>query len=179
MVVVEVLEVEGELVLWCGWLLMFCVYFNDDECYCKSFVGDWYLSGDLVWCDVDGYFWFVGCVDDMIKLFGYFIGFFEVEFVLMEYLVVYEVGVIGKFDLVVGEIVKVFVVFKFGVEGGEVFWCELLGFVCMCLGVVVVFKEIVFIVLLFKMCSGKIMCCLLCVCELGLFEGDISILELL
>lgn len=127
---------------------MFWGYFNNEECYCKSFFGEWYLMGDLVRCDVDGYYWFVGCVDDVIKFVGYLIGLFEVESVLMEYLVVVEVGVIGKLDLVVGEMVKVFVLFNFGFELSDNLCLEFFGYVRICLGVVVVFKEIVFLELL-------------------------------
>ncbi len=175
--VVEAPEVEGELALRRGWPSMFRAYLNDDERYRKSFAGDWYLSGDLARRDADGYFWFVGRADDMIKSSGHFIGPFEVESALMEHPAVHEAGVIGKPDPVVGEIVKAFVALKPGVEGGEALRRELLGFARTRLGAAVAPKEIAFTALLPKTRSGKIMRRLLRARELGLPEGDTSTLE--
>ena len=73
------------------------------------FAGGWYLTGDLARRDADGYFWFVGRADDVIKSAGHLIGPFEVESALMEHPAVAEAGVIGKPDPVVGEVVKAFV----------------------------------------------------------------------
>ncbi len=175
--VVEAPEVEGELALRRGWPSMFRAYLNDDERYRKSFAGDWYLSGDLARRDADGYFWFVGRADDMIKSFGHFIGPFEVESALMEHPAVHEAGVIGKPDPVVGEIVKAFVALKPGVEASETLRRELLGFARTRLGAAVAPKEIAFTALLPKTRSGKIMRRLLRARELGLPEGDTSTLE--
>ena len=71
--------VEGELALRAGWPSMFRGYLNDEERYRKCFAGDWYLTGDLARRDADGYFWFVGRADDVIKSSGHLIGPFEVE----------------------------------------------------------------------------------------------------
>ncbi len=80
----------------------------------KCFAGGWYLTGDLATRDADGYFWFVGRKDDVIKTSGHLIGPFEVESVLMEHPAVAEAGVIGKPDPVALEVVKAFVALKDG-----------------------------------------------------------------
>ena len=101
--------VEGELALRPGWPSMFRAYLHEDERYRKCFAAGWYLTGDLATHDADGYFWFVGRADDVIKSAGHLIGPFEVESALMEHPAVAEAGVIGKPDPVVGELVKAFV----------------------------------------------------------------------
>ena len=98
---------------------MFRGYLNDEERYRKCFAGGWYLTGDLAQRDADGYFWFVGRADDVIKSAGHLIGPFEVESALMEHPAVAEAGVIGKPDPVVGEVVKAFVVAEAGFEPSE------------------------------------------------------------
>ncbi len=73
---------------------------------------EWYISGDRAWKDKDGYFWFVGRADDVIKTSGERVGPFEVESALVEHPSVVEAGVIGKPDAVRGQIIKAFVVLK-------------------------------------------------------------------
>jgi acetyl-CoA synthetase len=169
--------VEGELALRPGWPSMFRGYLHEEERYRKCFVGGWYLSGDLAKRDEDGYFWFVGRADDVIKSSGHLIGPFEVESTLMEHPAVAEVGVIGKPDPVAGELVKAFVTLKAGHEPGEALRRELLGLGRKRLGAAVAPKEIEFRENLPKTRSGKIMRRLLKARELGLPEGDISTLE--
>jgi acetyl-CoA synthetase len=65
---------EGELALKRGWPSMLRGYLNNEERYRKCFAGDWYLTGDLARRDADGYFWFVGRSDDVIKSAGHLIG---------------------------------------------------------------------------------------------------------
>ena len=89
---------------------------HEEERYRKCFAGGWYLTGDLARRDADGYFWFVGRADDVIKSAGHLIGPFEVESALMEHPAVAEAGVIGKPDPVVGEIVKAFVALQAGLR---------------------------------------------------------------
>lgn len=72
---------------------MFRAYLNEPERYRKCFAGGWYLTGDLAKKDKDGYFWFVGRKDDVIKTSGHLIGPFEVESALMEHKAVAEAGV--------------------------------------------------------------------------------------
>ena len=107
---------QGELALRPGWPSMFRGYLGEPERYAKCFAGGWYLTGDLARRDADGYFWFVGRADDVIKSSGHLIGPFEVESVLLEHPAVAEAGVIGKPDPVAGEIVKAFVTLKPGYE---------------------------------------------------------------
>jgi acetyl-CoA synthetase len=174
---VEESGVEGELALKAGWPSMFRGYLHDEERYRSCFVGDWYLTGDLAQRDADGYFWFVGRADDIIKTAGHMVGPFEVESTLMEHPAVAEVGVIGKPEPVIGQIVKAFVALKPGFEASDNLRLELLGFARKKLGSAVAPKEIAFIDNLPKTRSGKIMRRLLKARELGLPEGDTSTLE--
>jgi len=170
-------NVEGELALRAGWPSMFRGYLGQDERYGRCFAGDYYLTGDLARRDTDGYFWFVGRADDVIKSAGHLIGPFEVESVLMEHPAVAEAGVIGKPDPVVGETVKAFVTLKAGFEQTEDLRLELLGHARKRLGAAVAPKEIAFAPTLPRTRSGKIMRRLLKARELGLPEGDTSTLE--
>jgi acetyl-CoA synthetase len=170
-------QVEGELALRKGWPSMFRGYLNQDERYRKSFCGDIYLTGDLAKRDADGYFWFVGRADDVIKSAGHLIGPFEVESALMEHPAVAEAGVIGKPDPVVGETVKAFVSLKSGFAPSDALAMELLGHARTRLGAAVAPKEIAFLPTLPRTRSGKIMRRLLKARELGLPEGDTSTLE--
>ena len=168
---------EGELALHRGWPSMFRAYLDNEPRYRQAFVGDWYLTGDLARRDADGYFWFVGRADDMIKSSGHFIGPFEVESALMEHAAVAEAGAIGKPEPTVGEIVKAFVVLRPGREASDALKRELLGFARQRLGAAVAPKEIDFAPSLPRTRSGKIMRRLLRARELGLPEGDTSTLE--
>ena len=170
-------DVQGELALRPGWPSMFRAYWNDAERYKKCFAGGFYLTGDLAKKDRDGYFWFVGRKDDVIKTSGHLIGPFEVESVLMEHKAVAESGVIGKPDPMAFEIVKAFVVLHQGYEPTDAMKRELLAFARTRLGAVVAPKEIEFVSAVPKTRSGKIMRRLLKARELGLPEGDISTLE--
>jgi acetyl-CoA synthetase len=175
--IVDAPDVEGELALRVGWPGMFRGYLGQEARYQKCFAGDLYLSGDLARRDADGYFWFVGRADDVIKSAGHLIGPFEVESALMEHPAVAEAGVIGKPDPVVGEVVKAFVSLKQGFAPSEELRMELLGHARKRLGAAVAPKEIAFLPVLPRTRSGKIMRRLLKARELGLPEGDTSTLE--
>ena len=170
-------DIQGELALRPGWPSMFRGYLREEERYRKCFAGGWYLTGDLARKDSDGYYWFVGRADDVIKSAGHLIGPFEVESALMEHPAVAEAGVIGKPDPVVGEVVKAFVSLKVGYDASEALRKELLGFARRKLGPAVAPKEIDFRDSVPKTRSGKIMRRLLKARELGLPEGDLSTLE--
>ena len=169
--------VQGELALKRGWPSMFRGYLNDEARYRKCFAGEWYLTGDLAKQDSDGYFWFVGRADDVIKSSGHLIGPFEVESALMEHPAVAEAGVIGKPDPMQYETVKAFVSLKPGFDPNEALRRELIGFARKRLGAAVAPKEIDFLPSLPRTRSGKIMRRLLKARELGLPEGDTSTLE--
>jgi acetyl-CoA synthetase len=175
--VVEEPGIEGDLALKPGWPSMFREYLHDEKRYRKCFVGGWYITGDLAKRDADGYFWFVGRADDIIKTSGHMVGPFEVESALMEHPVVAEAGVIGKPDATIGEMVKAFISLKPGVEPSDQLRLELLGFARKKLGSAVAPKEIQFVENLPRTRSGKIMRRLLKARELGLPEGDLSTLE--
>jgi acetyl-CoA synthetase len=175
--VIDAPDQEGELALKPGWPSMFRGYLHEDERYRKCFVGGWYLSGDLVKRDADGYYWFVGRADDVIKSAGHLIGPFEVESVLLEHPAVAEAGVIGIPDPVALEVVKAFVALHAGHEPSEELRKELLAHARRRLGPAVAPRDIDFRADLPKTRSGKIMRRLLKARELGLPEGDISTLE--
>ncbi len=170
-------DVVGELALETGWPSMFRAYLGQPERYRACFAGGLYLSGDLVRRDADGYFWFVGRSDDVIKSAGHLVGPFEVERVLMEHPAVAEAGVIGKPDALAGETIKAFVTLKHGAEASEALRSELLAHARRRLGPAVAPKEIAFAECLPHTRSGKIMRRLLKARELGLPEGDSSTLE--
>ena len=170
-------DTPGELALKPGWPSMFRAYLGEEERYRKCFRSGWYLSGDLARRDADGYYWFVGRADDVIKSAGHLIGPFEVESVLMEHPAVAEAGVIGKPDPTMLEVVKAFVSLKAGFAASEALRRDLLAHARRRLGPAVAPREIEFLDGLPKTRSGKIMRRLLKARELGLAEGDTSTLE--
>jgi acetyl-CoA synthetase/medium-chain acyl-CoA synthetase len=91
---------------------LFREYWRNPKENSIRFRGDWYLTGDRAMKDTDGYFWFIGRGDDVIKSSSYRIGPFEVESALVEHPAVVEAAVVGKPDSVRGQIVKAFVVLR-------------------------------------------------------------------
>jgi acetyl-CoA synthetase len=176
-VVVDEPDVEGQLALRAGWPSMFRGYLHAEERYRRCFAGSWYLSGDLVRRDADGYLWFVGRTDDVIKSAGHLVGPFEVESALMEHPAVVEAGVIGRPDPVAGDVIKAFVTLRRGFDATDDLRLELLGFARSRLGPAVAPRDIEFDQNLPKTKSGKIMRRLLRARELGLELGDLSTLE--
>jgi acetyl-CoA synthetase len=170
-------EEVGELALRPGWPSMFRAYLHEQERYRKCFAGGWYLTGDLAKKDADGYYWFIGRADDVIKSAGHLIGPFEVESALMEHPAIAEAGVIDKPDALIGETVKAFVALKKGFVASDSLRRELLGRARARLGPAVAPREIEFRDSVPKTRSGKIMRRLLKARELGLPEGDLSTLE--
>lgn len=189
MEIIDKPNIDGDLALRTGWPSMFRGYLHDDARYRKCFVsdvlndsisdatGDWYITGDLAMRDEDGYFWFVGREDDIIKTSGHMVGPFEVESALMEHPAVAEAGVIGKPNPTIGELVKAFVSLKPNYQPSETLKLDLIGFARKKLGSAIAPKEIEFQDNLPKTRSGKIMRRLLKARELGLPEGDLSTLE--
>ncbi|TNF12934.1 MAG: acetate--CoA ligase [Rhodobacteraceae bacterium] len=167
----------GELALRPGWPSMMRAYLHEEARYKKCFVDGWYLSGDLAMRDREGYFWFVGRADDLIKSSGHLIGPFEVESALIEHPAVAEAAVIGLPDETAGEVVKAYVALNPGFEPSEDLERDIRGLARKKLGAAVAPREVVFRKTLPKTRSGKIMRRLLKARELGLPEGDISTLE--
>ena len=170
-------NLQGHLVLKKGFPSLFRGYLHEEERYNKCFIGEWYLSGDLAKKDADGYFWFVGRTDDIIKTSGHLVGPFEVESTLMRHPMVAEAAVIGKPEPTIGELVKAFVVLKSGNMPNEETKMNIMGFARKELGPAVAPKEIEFVENIPKTRSGKILRRLLKARELGLPEGDLSTLE--
>ncbi len=168
---------EGHLVLQKGFPSLFRAYLHEEERYNKCFSGDWYLTGDLAKKDADGYFWFIGRADDIIKTSGHMVGPFEVESTLMRHPAIAEAAVIGKPEASIGELVKAFIVLKPGNQANEEMKLEITGFARKHLGPAVAPKEIEFTESIPKTRSGKILRRLLKARELGLPEGDTSTLE--
>lgn len=168
---------DGHLVLKRGWPSMFTTYLHEEERYAKCFRGEWYITGDLAHRDADGYYWFVGRADDVIKTSGHMVGPFEVESTLMAHPRVAEAAVIGKPEPTIGEIIKAFVVLKPGNTASDTLKLDIIAHARRKLGSAVAPKEIAFVDSLPKTRSGKILRRLLKARELGLPEGDLSTLE--
>ncbi|WP_406539306.1 AMP-binding protein [Fibrobacter sp.] len=98
---------------------MFGGYYRDAERTEKVFEGGVYHTGDTAYCDKDGFFWFVGRTDDLIKSSGYRISPFEVEEVLHKHPAVLEVAVTGVEDKSRGQAVKATVVLQKGYEASK------------------------------------------------------------
>ncbi len=98
---------------------LFAEYVNSPEANAASFVNGFYYTGDKATMDANGYFWFVGRNDDIIKSSGYRIGPFEVESALLEHPAIQESAVVGSPDLIRGLIVKAFIVLKPGYQPSE------------------------------------------------------------
>jgi acetyl-CoA synthetase len=168
---------KGELALKVGWPSMFRGYIGDEERYQSCFSQGYYLTGDLAEMDDEGYFWFVGRKDDIIKSSGHLIGPFEVESALMQHPAVAEAAVIGLPDPLAMEIVAAFIALNPGFEVGEELELEILGFARKKLGAAISPKEIHFLADLPKTRSGKVMRRLLKARLLGLPEGDTSTMD--
>ncbi len=89
---------------------VFKEYYNSPETTNKAWYNGLYHTGDTAWRDEDGYFWYVGRTDDVIKASGYRIGPFEIESVLLEHAAVLEVAVTGAKDPIRGQVVKATIV---------------------------------------------------------------------
>lgn len=135
---------------------LFQEYWRNPEAMERSFMGDWYLTGDRAYHDAGGYFWFVGRADDVIISAGYRIGPFEVESALVEHPAVMEAAVVASPDAVRGEIVKAFVILAPGYTGSDKLAVELQEYVKTVTAPYKYPREIEFVTELPKTISGKI-----------------------
>ncbi|NYT05960.1 MAG: AMP-binding protein [Methanomicrobiales archaeon] len=135
---------------------LFVEYLDNPEANAESFKNGFYYTGDKAYRDEDGYFWFVGRDDDVIKSSGYRIGPFEVESALLEHPAVQESAVVGSPDLIRGMIVKAFVVLNPGFEPSEKLVKELQGHVRRTTAPYKYPRSIEFVAELPKTLSGKI-----------------------
>ncbi len=167
----------GNLAIKPPWPSMMKTIWRRPQKYKSYFQKGWYITGDLAYKDKDGYFWFVGRADDIIKTSGERVGPFEVESSLIEYPGVVEAGVIGKPDSIRGEIIKAFVVLKPFLKPSRALKSKLQTYIKSHLAGHAYPREIEFVKKLPKTRSGKIMRRLLKAKELGLPIGDTSTLE--
>ncbi|HEV8635026.1 MAG TPA: acetate--CoA ligase [Chloroflexota bacterium] len=136
-----------------------------------------YFAGDAASIDEDGYVWFSGRADEIIKIAAHRIGTIEVESAFMRHPAVAEAGVCGRPDEVRGEVIAAFVVLKVGQSPSDGLRVELLQTVRRELGPVAVIGELSFVGTLPKTRSGKIMRRVLKAVALGREPGDISTIE--
>jgi acetyl-CoA synthetase len=167
----------GMIALRPGWSSMFRTYLNAADRYRKAFADGWYLAGDLARRDRDGFYWFVGRADDVIKTAGHLIGPFEVESVLNEHPDVVSSGVYGVPDPVAGNIIHARVVLGEGVAATPDVMASVMAHARRRLGGAVAPRQILAVDELPLTRSGKVMRRLLRARELGLPEGDLSTLE--
>lgn len=175
---------EGNIALKPKWPSMMKTIWRRPNKYKSYFANGWYISGDRGMMDKDGYFWFIGRADDVIKTAGERVGPFEVESALVEHPGVVEAGVIGKPDAMRGEIIKAFVVLDKAYaekvknkKESEKLQEELSQYVKKHLAGHAYPREVEFIDKLPKTRSGKIMRRILKAKEMGLPVGDTSTLE--
>ena len=135
---------------------MFRGYLNNEEENRRSFEGSWYYTGDKAFMDEDGYFWFIGRDDDVIKASGYRIGPFEVESALIEHPAVQEAAVIGVPDDIRGAVVKAFVILKPGFSPSDNLVRELQNYVKKVTAPYKYPRQIEFVAALPQTISGKI-----------------------
>lgn len=167
----------GNLALEPNWPSLMKEVWRRPKKYQSYFTKGLYFTGDLAYRDNDGYYWFVGRADDVIKTAGERIGPFEVESALVSHPAVVEAGVIGKPDPLRGEIIKAFVVLKNDVKPTDELKEDLTYYVKKNLAGHAYPREIEFVDKLPKTRSGKIMRRILKAKELGLPIGDTSTLE--
>ena len=168
----------GNLVIKKGWPGMMRQIWKNPEKYASYFEHEpWYMSGDSAYMDKEGYFFFEGRIDDVIKTSGERVGPFEVESALVEHPAVAEAGVIGKPDPIRGSIIKAFISLNPGYEDSEELREEIMNYVKTHLAAHAKPREIEVLAKLPKTRSGKIMRRVLKAKELGLPTGDLSTMD--
>jgi acetyl-CoA synthetase len=168
----------GQLAVKTPWPSMMREIWKNPAKYQEYFrIKGWYLSGDSAYKDKDGFIWFAGRADDVIKTAGERVGPFEVESALVQHPAVAEAGVIGKPDEVRGQIVKAFISLRKGFEPSEGLKKEISEFVKKNLAAHAAPREVEFVEKVPKTRSGKIMRRVLRSWDQGLPVGDISTME--
>ncbi|MBI3324278.1 MAG: acetate--CoA ligase [Candidatus Omnitrophica bacterium] len=168
----------GNLVVKPGWPSMMKEIFKNPAKYQEYFrIPGWYVSGDTAMKDANGYLWYQGRADDVIKTAGERVGPFEVESALVAHPAVAEAGVIGKPDAVRGQIIKAFVALRKGHQPSDQLKKEIADFVKTTLAAHAAPREIDFVEKIPKTRSGKIMRRVLRAWDLGEPVGDTSTME--
>ncbi len=173
---------QGNLVIKAPWPGMTCCINEDKERYYDTYwkrfeKQGWYSAGDAARIDKDGYYWIIGRTDDVIKVSGYRLGTAEVESALATHHLVAEAAVIAVPHELKGNAIHAFVVLRHGTEQSRVLEAELKEHVGKVMGPIAKPEAVVFVDLLPKTRSGKIMRRVLKARALGLDEGDLSTLE--
>jgi acetyl-CoA synthetase len=153
---------------------------NDHDRYVSDYwkrIPGCYYTGDAAFKDEDGYIWFLGRMDEVIKIASHRIGTIEIESTLVGHPAVAEAAVVGKPDPVRGEVAAAFVVLKAGYEPGEDLKKQLQELVHKSMGKIVVIDDIDFVDMLPKTRSGKIMRRLIKAVITGQPLGDYSTIE--
>ncbi|MEB3692605.1 MAG: AMP-binding protein [Caldisphaeraceae archaeon] len=156
---------------------------QDQERYWKSYwearpsLKGVIYTGDAAYVDKDGYIWFMGRADDVIKVAAHRIGTFELESALVSHPAVAEAAVIGVPDPIRGQVVVGFVVLKHGYQGSEELKKEIMEHVKKVFGPIAVFKGIEIVKSMPKTRSGKIMRRVIRAVYLNKSPGDLSSLE--
>ncbi len=165
----EVLDEQGNPVKHGGgyvaitkpWPSMMRTLYKDDERYVKTYWSRWkkdiYFPGDGTKKDADGYFWFMGRVDDVMNVAGHRIGTAEVESALVDHHAVAEAAVVGKNHEIKGQAIVAFVTLKEGVKSSSELVTDLKQHVVQKIGALARPEEILFSADLPKTRSGKIM----------------------
>lgn len=168
----------GQLAIKAGWPAMMRGIWRDRDKFNEYFrLSPWYLTGDLAYKDREGYFWFQGRIDDVIKVSSQRVGPFEVESKLVEHPAVAEAGVIGKPDPLRGEIIKAFVVLKSGYSWSGELKQDIRHFIETKLSPHLVPDEMQVCTALPRTKSGKLMRRVLKSLELGLPVTDITTMD--
>lgn len=174
---IQVFDVEGQLcvvneiglivVKLLFFLGCFFIFWNNVEGFCSFYFEDflgYYLMGDVGFVDVDGYVYIMSCIDDLINVVGYWFFIGGMEEVFVEYFDVVEVVVVGVYDVFKGQLFFGFVVLNVGMMiFYDCFVGEFIVSVCEVIGLVVVFKVVVVVEWLLKICLGKVLCGIMCV----------------
>ncbi len=167
----------GRLAVKIPWPGLMKEIWKDPKKFESYFEKGWYISGDTAYQDADGYFWFQGREDDMIKSAAGRISPFEIESTLLTHPAVAEAGVIGKPHDLYGSIVKAFVILKPEYEASEDLKTEIIKHVQGQFSVHEAPREIEFVAKLPKTRSGKIMRRVLRAKELNQEAGDLSTMD--
>lgn len=168
----------GNLVVKPGWPAMMVEIWNNKKKYDEYFrIPGWYTSGDTAFKDEDGFIWYQGRADDVIKTAGERVGPFEVESALVAHPAVAEAGVIGKPDEIRGAVIKAFIALRQGYEPSDKLKEEIAKFVKTNMAAHAAPREIEFVPKVPKTRSGKIMRRVLRAWDQGTPVGDVSTME--
>jgi acetyl-CoA synthetase len=171
---------KGFLVVKSPWPGMLQTLWKDPERFKQTYFGRWantYYTGDYAVRDNDGYFWLLGRADEVLKVAGHRIGTVELESALVSHPAISEAAVMGKEDVVKGEVPVAFVVLRSGVQPSEDLRKELVKHIRVTIGPIATPDAIVIVNKLPKTRSGKIMRRILKAVLVGAPIGDVSTLE--